>query len=242
MDKPVIEQAKAYFKQQAELYLPDYIFTSTELSADKITAKKNIGSEKSYQSKRAALLELYNEVKNCNGCNLYKTRNKMVFGGGNADASLMIIGEAPGYEEDVQGAPFVGKAGALLTKMVEAIDLNRERDVFITNILKCRPPNNRNPNNTEISACKPILTKQIEIISPKVILALGRIAAHELLNVTNTLGKLRAEIHNYNGVPVVVTYHPAALLRNEQYKRPAWEDLKKLRKLLKEIGFYDNRR
>lgn len=253
MDEVVKNQAIAYFQQQAELGIPDYIFTSKQLdrcdenrvlaedSNEKKIVKDRRSVNKLYEEKRATLVELYYEVKNCHGCSLGNTRNKMVFGAGNAVAPLMIIGEAPGYEEDRKGKPFVGKAGALLTKMLSAINLDREKDIFITNILKCRPPENRNPNHSEALACAPILQRQINIIAPKAILALGRIAAHELLNLTDSIGKLRAETHNYNKIPVVVTYHPAALLRNEQYKRPAWEDMKKLQMILREMGVYDNR-
>lgn len=248
MNEAIHKQLLIYFKQQSELGIPDYIFSSAPYSADneyrtmpenstgKTTA--NDGSERPYTIKRAALVELYREIENCQGCDLGVSRNRLVFGGGKASAPLMIIGEAPGFEEDLQGKPFVGRAGALLTKMLAAITIDREKGVFITNILKCRPPENRNPSQTEVIACMPILRRQIRIIDPKAILALGRIAAHELLNVTESIGKLRAETHNYNGIPVIITYHPAALLRNERYKRPAWEDLQRLQQILKEKGVY----
>jgi DNA polymerase len=250
MDEAVHEQVLNYFKQQAELGTPDYIFpiiketndhrysSASEDSAEKTAVNED--RKDLYNGKRSALVELYHEVKDCRGCGLSTSRHKLVFGGGKASAPLMIIGEAPGYEEDRQGKPFVGRAGALLTKMLAAINLNREKDVFITNILKCRPPENRNPNQTEAIACMPILNRQIRIIDPKAILALGRIAAHELLNKTESIGKLRAETHNYNEIPVIVTYHPAALLRNERYKRPAWEDLQRLQQILREKGVYGN--
>ena len=249
-DQALKDQVLNYFKQQAELGIPDYIFPSikdksnnnyslkSEDSFEKVSVKEDRGEAVLYKTKRSALIELYHEVEKCFGCRLGASRNRLVFGAGKADAPLMIIGEAPGFEEDRQGKPFVGKAGALLTKMLAAINLNREKDVFITNILKCRPPENRNPNQTETTACIPILKRQIRIIDPKAILALGRIAAHELLSRTESIGTLRAETHNYNEIPVVVTYHPAALLRNERYKRPAWEDLQKLQKILRGKGVY----
>jgi DNA polymerase len=165
----------------------------------------------------------------------------MVFGSGNVHAPLMIIGEAPGEEEDKQGKPFVGRAGELLTKMLQAINLDRERDVFITNILKCRPPLNRDPNQAETEACIPVLKRQIAIMKPQAILLLGRIAVDGLLHLSEAIGKLRTTIQHYDTIPVIITYHPAALLRNESYKRPAWEDMKKLRDILKEKGVYDNR-
>ena len=151
----------------------------------------------------------------------------------------MVIGEAPGEEEDLQGQPFVGAAGALLTKMLAAIDIDRKKHVFITNVLKSRPPQNRNPEPSEILACSPILSRQIDIIAPKVILLLGRIAAHAILQSSDSISKLRARVHEYRGISVFVTYHPAALLRNDEYRRPAWEDLQKLQMTLKEIGVYD---
>jgi DNA polymerase len=253
MDNTVTDTIITYLKQQAELDIPDYIFSSRESKKntdyllpprdtfDQNSVKEDQGPGKVYDTdKRAILAELYYEVKECKGCALSDTRKKMVFGSGKAAAPLMVIGEAPGYEEDMQGKPFVGRAGELLTRMLAAINLDRDKDIFITNILKCRPPENRNPNQTETVACIPILRRQISIIDPKAILALGRIAAHELLNIKESIGKLRTETHNYNKIPVVITYHPAALLRNEHYKRPAWEDLKKLQEILKEKGVYGN--
>jgi uracil-DNA glycosylase len=177
---------------------------------------------------RDALVNLYNENKSCTACGLAATRRSFVFGSGNAHAHLMIIGEAPGADEDEQGLPFVGKAGELLTKMLGAINLDRKNDVFIANVLKCRPPENRNPESTEILACKHILLSQIDIIKPKIILILGRIAAHCLLDTKASIAVLRTGTHQVAGIPAFVTYHPASLLRNEEYKRPAWEDMQKL--------------
>ncbi len=253
MNNNMTNTLRAYFKQQAELGIPDYIFTTPhtverdaypvagESSEELNRVSESRNSEMDYAARRASLVELYYEVKNCRGCPLSSTRSNLVFGAGNAGAPVMVVGEAPGRDEDLQGKPFIGKAGALLTKMLAAIQLDREKDVFITNILKCRPPENRNPNHTEALACMPILRRQIAIVKPLIILALGRIAAHELLNVTEGIGKLRTETHNYNGIPVIVTYHPAALLRTEHYKRPAWEDLQKLQKILKEKGINGTR-
>jgi DNA polymerase len=144
----------------------------------------------------------------------------------------MFVGEAPGRDEDLKGIPFVGRAGQLLTLMLQAIDLNRE-DVFIANVLKCRPPNNRDPQPDEIEKCEPYLLKQIELISPKLIVTLGRFASASLLRTKSALGSLREQLHDYNQVPLIVTYHPAALLRNPQLKRQAWEDLKKISEYLK---------
>jgi|LFRM01.1.fsa_nt_gb DNA polymerase len=184
--------------------------------------------------KREALAELFR--KGCANCHLHQKRKKFVFGSGNAEASIMVIGEAPGSEEDHQGLPFVGEAGQLLTKMLAAIGLDRNKDVFITNVLKCRPPENRNPETSEILSCIPLLLTQIAVIKPRAILILGRIAAHVLLGCTDSIAKLRSKVHDYNGIPLMVVYHPAALLRNAEYKKPAWEDLQKFKVLMESLG------
>jgi DNA polymerase len=145
----------------------------------------------------------------------------------------MLIGEAPGRDEDLSGVPFVGRAGQLLNKILEAIRFKRE-DVYIANIVKCRPPNNRDPLPSEVEKCEPYLKKQIDIIQPKFILALGRIAGQTLLRTNASLTQLRGKVHNYHGIKLIVTYHPAALLRNPHWKRPAWEDVQFLRKLYDE--------
>jgi len=170
-------------------------------------------------------------VASCTRCPLYSTATNAVPGEGNPDADFMCVGEAPGATEDETGHPFVGAAGQLLTKILEAIDLKRE-DVFICNVLKHRPPGNRNPRPEEVAACSPYLVRQIELVKPKVILALGTFAAQTLLNSQLPLGKLRNEVHQYCGVPLVVTYHPAALLRNPSWKRPTWEDVQLARRIL----------
>jgi uracil-DNA glycosylase family 4 len=200
---------------------------------DKIVKDKPV-DDKDYEKKRSDLAVLFR--KNCNACHLASKRINFVFGSGNAAAPIVIIGEAPGEDEDNQGKPFVGPAGQLLTKMLSAIELDRNKDTFITNVLKCRPPQNRNPESSEIISCKPILEAQISIIKPRVILLLGRIAAHSILNKSDSIAKLRLEMHDYNGIPAIVTYHPAALLRYSEYKKPAWEDLQKLQKLLMTLG------
>jgi uracil-DNA glycosylase family 4 len=173
------------------------------------------------------LLAFHREIKECLLCPLGKTRTHFVFGVGNPGARLMFIGEAPGRDEDIQGIPFVGRAGQLLTLMIQAIGMKRE-DVYIANVLKCRPPNNRDPLPAEIDKCEPYLLKQIELIAPKLIVALGRFASASLLKTNAALGSLREKIHSYNNVPLIVTYHPAALLRNPSLKKQTWEDLKKI--------------
>jgi uracil-DNA glycosylase family 4 len=179
----------------------------------------------------AALATLAREVSVCTRCELHKTRKQTVFGVGNPNAKLMFIGEAPGADEDARGEPFVGRAGQLLTKIIAAMGMKRE-DVYIGNILKCRPPGNRDPLPSEVECCEEYLRAQIALIQPKYICALGRIAAHWLLRTDAPLGALRTAQHTYEGIPVIVTYHPAALLRNPAFKAPCWEDMKKLMALL----------
>jgi DNA polymerase len=178
-----------------------------------------------------SLEEIVAHVASCTRCPLSSTAIKPVPGEGNANAGFMCVGEAPGATEDETGRPFVGAAGQLLTRILAAIELRRE-DVYICNVLKHRPPGNRNPRPEEVTACSPYLIRQIELIRPKVILALGTFAAHTLLDTKLSIGKLRNQIHRYYGVPLIVTYHPAALLRNPSWKRPAWEDVKLARRIL----------
>jgi DNA polymerase len=168
---------------------------------------------------------LQEEVAACLACPLHATRSHAVFGSGNPEAQWMVIGEAPGEQEDLQGKPFVGRAGQLLTEMLRAIGLDREKDVFITNVLKSRPPGNRDPKPEEVAACEPFLKRQIEWIKPKIILSVGRISAQNLLKTDTPIGKLRGKVHRYQGIPLVVTYHPAYLLRSPLEKRKAWDDL-----------------
>lgn len=164
------------------------------------------------------------EVSGCTACGLHATRTQAVFGVGDRQASWLIIGEAPGAEEDRQGEPFVGRAGKLLDAMLLAIGLQREQ-VFIANILKCRPPNNRDPLPEEARCCRPFLERQMALIKPRIILAVGRIAAQNLLQTDTPMGKLRGRVYRVAGIPLVVTYHPAYLLRSPREKRKAWEDL-----------------
>jgi DNA polymerase len=179
----------------------------------------------------ANLAELSTAVSTCTACPLHASAKNPVPGEGNASADLMFVGEAPGATEDELGRPFVGAAGQLLDKIIGAIKLSRN-DVYICNVLKHRPPGNRNPMPDEVQACSPFLLRQIELIQPKVIVALGTFAAQTLLNTKEGIGKLRGKVHRYYGVPLVVTYHPAALLRNPGWKRPTWEDVQLARKLL----------
>ena len=179
----------------------------------------------------ASLGDVATAIGSCRRCRLHETAKNPVPGEGNPDADLVCVGEAPGATEDEQGRPFVGQAGQLLTKILAAIELRRE-DVFICNVLKHRPPGNRNPEPDEVAACSPYLVRQIELLRPRVILALGTFAAQTLLQTRESIGKLRGRIHRYYGVPLIVTYHPAALLRNPAWKRPTWEDVQLARRLL----------
>ncbi|MBV6520902.1 MAG: hypothetical protein MNPFHGCM_01022 [Gemmatimonadaceae bacterium] len=183
----------------------------------------------------ASLEEIERAVASCQRCSLFREAKHPVPGVGNPVAELVCVGEAPGATEDEMGLPFVGQAGQLLTRILAAIDLSRE-DVFICNVLKHRPPGNRNPQPSEVEACSPYLLRQIELIRPKVIVALGTFAAQTLLETKESIGKLRGRIHRYHGIPLVVTYHPAALLRNPAWKRPTWEDVQLARQLLDRAG------
>jgi DNA polymerase len=167
---------------------------------------------------------LEQRIKSCTDCSLHQERTNTVFGIGSKQAKWLILGEAPGQEEDKQGEPFVGRAGQLLNSMLFAVGLQRS-DIFIANTVKCRPPNNRDPHPTEILSCAPFLTRQIELLKPRLILILGRVAVRRLLQKEDALGKLRGKVHEYQNIPVVITYHPAYLLRSPSEKAKAWEDL-----------------
>jgi uracil-DNA glycosylase family 4 len=175
------------------------------------------------------LKQVCREMANCQLCVLSKTRHNLVFGDGNPNAQIVFVGEAPGADEDEQGLPFVGRAGQLLTKIIEAMGIQR-KDVYICNILKCRPPGNRNPLPEEISLCEPFLKKQLQAISPKVICALGTFAAHTLLKTDVPISALRGRFHTYDGIKLMPTYHPAYLLRSPSAKKPVWEDVQMIMK------------
>jgi uracil-DNA glycosylase family 4 len=178
-----------------------------------------------------SLEAIADSVRGCTRCPLYATATNSVPGEGNPNADLVCVGEAPGANEDATGRPFVGEAGKLLTKILEAIKLSRE-EVFICNVLKHRPPGNRNPLPNEVEACSPYLVRQLELIQPKVIVAFGTFAAQTLLNTKSSLSQLRGLVHRYYGTPLIVTYHPAALLRNPAWKRPTWNDVQLARRVL----------
>jgi DNA polymerase len=179
-----------------------------------------------------ALAAIRADIGDCTRCKLHTLgRKQIVFGVGNPQADLMFVGEAPGADEDEQGIPFVGRAGQLLTKIIEAIDLRRD-DVYIANIIKCRPPQNRNPEPDEVASCEPFLFRQVDVIEPKVIVALGKYAAQTLLRTDSPISRLRGRVFDYRGAKLIPTFHPAYLLRNPSSKREVWEDMKLVRSLL----------
>ena len=184
------------------------------------------------KDRKRDLDQFCNSISLCKECELGNTRNNFVFGTGDSNADLMLVGEAPGEKEDCEGEPFVGRAGKLLDKILRAINKNRKKGVYITNVLKCRPPNNRDPLPSEVSKCEPYLLKQITMIQPKLIVALGRISGKTLLKKDIPLKNMREMIHNYHSIPLKVTYHPAALLRNPNFKKYAWEDFQWVRDYL----------
>ncbi len=199
-------------------------------------SKESLETVKRWGSSEAFLPETLEEIRidlgNCRRCKLSKSRGNIVFGSGNPRARLVFVGEGPGYEEDKKGEPFVGAAGQLLTKIIQSINLTREK-VYICNIIKCRPPGNRNPLPEEIKACLPFLKRQIAAIKPDFICALGTFAAQALLDTEEPISKLKGRFHDYMGIKVLPTYHPAYLLRNPGKKRDVWEDMKML---MKEYG------
>lgn len=221
----IIKDIKAYIKAEEEYGIGEMLAPGAGASE---TGKA------STPSKSKALLSLKNEVLDCRACPLHKTRKNVVFGDGDPHAKLVFVGEAPGYDEDLQGLPFVGQAGKLLTKMIEAMGLSRD-SVYICNVLKCRPPENRQPQPEEVAVCKEYLLRQIEIISPKVICCLGRHAACALLETEDPISKIRGKQIDYKGIALVPTFHPAYLLRNPAAKKEAWEDLKKIKRILPEV-------
>lgn len=222
-----------------ELFVPG-LFES-KIETEKIQIKKKPESElelfddkKENWEATQTLEDLNRLICNCIKCDLHKGRNKFVFGVGNPKADVLLIGEGPGAEEDKQGEPFVGRAGQLLNDILKAINFTRE-EVYIANVVKCRPPGNRTPLPNEMDSCLPYLIKQIDLIKPKLILCLGLVAAGALLKKKDSLGKMRGKIFEFNNIKVMVTYHPAALLRNPNFKRGCWEDVQSFRKLYDEI-------
>lgn len=207
------------------------------ISRDSSSADEPAASEPVTVFTREALADIKTDIgDDCRRCKLHKLgRKQIVFGVGNPDADLMFVGEAPGADEDEQGIPFIGRAGQLLTKIIEAIGLTRD-DVYIANVIKCRPPQNRNPEQDEVDTCEPFLFRQIDTIKPKVIVALGTFAARALLRTLDPISRLRGRVYEYRGAKLIPTFHPAYLLRNPSSKREVWEDMKVVRGLLQAPG------
>jgi DNA polymerase len=230
MDGSVKELFRRYLAQQQESGFPDPIL-SLAVETEELPApaegpgRMPAGVDSSRETRLAALRA---EIAGCTLCALHERRTKLVFGVGDPEADLMFVGEAPGAEEDVVGDPFVGAAGRLLDKIFAAAGIARE-EVFITNVVKCRPPGNRDPEIEEIVTCLPVLRRQIEIVDPKILCALGRHAAQTLLGRPDPIGRLRGVWHEWEGRKLICTYHPSACLRNPDYKRPVWEDFQMLR-------------
>ncbi|MBL1161661.1 MAG: uracil-DNA glycosylase [Chlorobi bacterium] len=226
------DDVAAYLQQQTEVFGRTTWVTLTALPEPHELHSPLAGNTMDTPWTEAENLDaMHKAIENCMKCPLGTTRIRLVFGTGNPNAEIMVIGEAPGADEDEQGLPFVGRAGQLLTKILESIDLNRA-DVYVANIIKCRPPNNRKPTPFEIESCEPYLWKQIDLVRPRFILALGLTAANTLLKNKSSMKDLRGIIHNYHGIQTIVTYHPAALLRNPSWKKETWEDVKFLRSLI----------
>ena len=211
---------------------PSYLCMRGEIPMDNSVEVDHSPVESKMLSRKSLTLEeVEKELGDCQRCSLGKLRTNLVFGEGNPKAGLVFVGEAPGGDEDIQGRPFVGRAGQLLTKIIEAMGLTR-KDVYICNILKCRPPGNRNPKPEEINACEPFLVKQLKAINPQVICALGTFAAHTLLKTDVPITLLRGKFHAYHGIQLMPTYHPAYLLRNPGAKKQVWEDVQKIMTVL----------
>lgn len=211
---------------------PAYLRMKAEpAGGDKCTVDESRVESRMPSQNVLTLDDVKKELGNCQRCSLGRVRNNIVFGEGNPNAQIVFVGEAPGGDEDIQGRPFVGRAGQLLTRIIEAMGLKRS-DVYICNILKCRPPGNRNPRPEEITACEPILIRQLEVINPRVICALGTFAAHTLLKTDVPITLLRGKFYAYHGIKLMPTYHPAYLLRNPGQKKQVWDDVQRIMELL----------
>jgi len=231
VDEMVVRRAKPELKDE----LANKISNSNTETSRVISALESFTMNDNNLSQYSDVDSHFQSICNCQNCPLGKTRNKFVYGVGNPNADILFIGEAPGADEDRLGEPFVGRAGQLLDKILAAIQLSR-KTVYIANILKCRPPGNRDPLPDEMAQCFPYLLEQIKLIKPKLICALGRVAAQGVLDTNTPLGKLRKQWHDFNGIPLMVTYHPAALLRFQSYKRDTWEDMKMLKAKYEMLG------
>lgn len=246
-NKSILSKIDGYFEHQKDVWGNLIYFDEIQIEDTKINHKlptdTNVRSssdeDKNEWNNANNLEELNSLICNCTNCELGLTRKNLVFGTGNPNADIMFIGEGPGADEDEQGKPFVGRAGQLLTKIINSIEFSRD-EVFIANIVKCRPPNNRKPLPTEVDTCIPYLNKQIELIKPKFIVALGLTAIDALLGKSHKMGEERGKLLDYRGAKLLVTYHPAALLRNPSWKAAVWEDVQLLKKLYLESKNSEN--
>jgi len=212
-------------------FINQYLRQTQDIYGDKLYLKINKETNVA-NSTENSLDDFYYSINSCQKCQLGNSRKNFVFGVGDKNADLLLVGEAPGEKEDLEGIPFVGRAGRLLDKILSAISLSRDKGVYICNVLKCRPPDNRDPLLSEIEQCEPYLKEQINLIKPKLIVALGRVAAKTLLKNDLALKDMRSIKYDYYGTPLIATYHPAALLRNQNLKPAAWEDFKWIRNLI----------
>ncbi len=233
--KKIIDDTKRYLIQQESLFGDEIILPKEEKKESKLEAQQNkseeqFGVDPTWVDSKT-LDELESKIKNCVKCPLGQTRTNFVFGVGNPKSEIVFIGEAPGADEDLQGEPFVGRAGQLLNQLLANVGFRRD-EVYICNVLKCRPPGNRDPQPSEIELCSPYLIKQLEIIKPKLIVSLGRFPVQTLLKTNAPLSSLRGQIFEWRGIKMIVTYHPAAALRNQQWKRPLLEDLRTAKEIL----------
>ncbi len=235
----MIDQLSEYFRFMRDMGELEVPLPVEKIKLFKKAHPSHSNIENDSKSKSESIEQLIEVARNCKKCELYKTRNKLVFGCGSLDSEIIFIGEAPGRQEDLYGIPFIGQAGKLLDKILEAVKLQRE-NVYIANILKDRPPNNRDPKIEEEHACLPFLIKQIQIIKPKIICCLGRVSAKALLKTNYSMKEMRGKIYSYQSIPLIVTYHPAALLRNAKLKRPTWDDFQFLLRTLDEIRCKNN--
>lgn len=222
--REIIRLVKGYMEAEREAGLEDFLMPDLWLKKEEKGGKAG--------DKESRFQALKDKLTKCEKCSLCKTRRNLVFGDGSLDAKLVFVGEAPGFEEDLQGLPFVGAAGKLLTKIIESMGLKRE-DVYICNVLKCRPANNRNPLPSEIEACRGHLSEQLRIIKPKVVCTLGKFSAQLLTKSEEPIGRLRGRFFDYEGIKLMPTFHPAYLLRNSSGKKFVWEDMKKI---MNELG------
>lgn len=229
-----LKKAMEFYHELGFEYLPIKNSCKLQVTSCKLREEESSYKSHSLLDKGAALRALRAEIGDCQRCKLSTGRTNIVFGEGDVDTKLIFIGEAPGKEEDHQARPFVGDAGKVLTNLIKKMGLKRE-DVYIANIVKCRPPGNRDPEDDEITTCRAFVEKQIEIINPKVIMALGRIAAHTLIGSKVPITKLRGNFYNYKGIPLMPTFHPAYLIRNPKDKWLTWEDAQKVLEKLGDI-------